>query len=74
MDWQGIRRDNAATGDGAYLIIGADMDTLGEIGRRPGMAQGPAQSGVVLTSMWSPSTGRFVIYATATGDVVAEAV
>lgn len=74
MDWQGIRNDTGATGEGAYRQIGTEMRIQGELQRRPGMELAVAQSGIVLTSMWSPIAGRFAVFSTAAGSIISEAV
>lgn len=73
-EWQGIRTDTADTADdGALYVANASYFIGGELRRRPGMEGfATTASGKSLGEFWNVGTGRWVIFVTSAGAVVAE--
>lgn len=74
-DWQGMRRDTAATGDGTALLVNGRLIVEGELLRRRGYAKLGASTtgGPVLGRFWSPVTGLWVIAFRTSGALEATA-
>lgn len=73
-NWQGVRNDTADTADdGALYIANPSFFIRGELRRRHGMEGFPVTaSGTSLGEFWNVATGRWVIFVTAAGAVIAE--
>lgn len=72
-DWQGIRQDSDATAeDGAWFVANALYEIEGEVGRRPGTSIALEESGVVISTFWSPMSGFQVVLAKDDGSLVVE--
>jgi hypothetical protein len=72
-EWQGIDQSTTPTADGDMLIVNATFDTEGEMARRNGMELAVAQSGVLMSHFYHPAKGNVVVFYTADGSVISEA-
>jgi hypothetical protein len=70
-EWDGIRADTSDDGEGALFVNNASFFIQGELRRRHGMEGFTDQSGVAIADFWNVGTGRWAIFATSTGDVIA---
>lgn len=71
--WEGIRSDTEATGNGCSTVVNASFIITGELSRRYGMVNALSKTGTAITQFHNPLVGYFAILATSTGTVEAEA-
>lgn len=70
-EWDGIRADTSDDGEGALFVNNASFFIQGELRRRHGMEGFTGQSGTAISGFWNVGTGRWTIFSTSGGAVVA---